>query len=77
MTIIGSSSSVVILGQGYLKSHIGVASGVTLGAAIGLGGLSVPIMGFVADHYGLTTTLWAMIAFPLSAIAFALTLPPK
>ncbi len=75
LTTIGSASTVVLLGQGYLKSRIGVASGVTLGAAIGLGGLSVPIMGMVADHYGLTVTLYSMLVFPVLALAFALTLP--
>ncbi|MGC8658649.1 MAG: MFS transporter [Desulfomonilaceae bacterium] len=75
LTTIGSSSTVVLLGQSYLRSRIGVASGVTLGAAIGLGGISVPMMGIIADHYGLTTTLYSMFVFPLLAIVLALTLP--
>ncbi len=75
LTTIGSSSTVVLLGQSYLRSRIGVASGVTLGAAIGLGGISVPLMGIIADHYGLTVTLYSMFIFPLSALALALTLP--
>ncbi|MGC8603156.1 MAG: MFS transporter [Desulfomonilaceae bacterium] len=74
-TTIGSASTVVLLGQIYLKSRIGVASGVTLGAAIGLGGLSVPIMGIIADHYNLTVTMYSMLIFPVLALAFALTLP--
>lgn len=75
LTTIGSASTVVLLGQSYLKSRIGVASGVTLGAAIGLGGLSVPIMGIIADHHGLTVALYSMLIFPVLALAFALTLP--
>jgi len=75
MTTIGSASTVVLLGQSYLRSHIGVASGVTLGAAIGLGGLSVPLMGIIADHYNLTVTLYSMFIFPILALAFAVTLP--
>ncbi|MGB9615839.1 MAG: MFS transporter [Desulfomonilaceae bacterium] len=74
-TTIGSASTVVLLGQGYLKSRIGVASGVTLGAAIGLGGLSVPLLGLIADHYGLTVTLYSMLILPVLALGFALTLP--
>jgi FSR family fosmidomycin resistance protein-like MFS transporter len=74
-TTIGSASTVVLLGQGYLKSRIGIASGVTLGAAIGLGGLSAPLLGLVADHYGLTVTLYSMLILPVLALGFALTLP--
>jgi len=74
-TTVGSASTVVLLGQGYLKSRIGVASGVTLGAAIGLGGLSVALLGLIADHYGLMIALYSMLILPILALALALTLP--
>ena len=35
---IASFSVTVVLGQAYLPNHLGLASGVTLGLAIGLGG---------------------------------------
>jgi FSR family fosmidomycin resistance protein-like MFS transporter len=70
-----SSTVSVVMGQGYLRSHIGVASGVTLGFAIGLGGLAVPLVGYIADHYDLVTALYSVIALPVVAVAIAQTLP--
>ncbi len=72
---VGGSTVCVLLGQRYLMSQIGVASGITLGLAIGLGGLAVPILGLIADHYGLTAALYSLTALPLVAIVLAATLP--
>ena len=74
-TTIGSASIAVLMGQSYLKSHIGIASGITIGSAIGMGGLGVPILGAIADSYGLVTTMYSMVALPILAGALALTLP--
>lgn len=74
-TTIGSASIAVLMGQSYLKSHIGIASGITIGSAIGMGGLGVPILGAIADSYGLVTTMYSMVALPILASALALTLP--
>ncbi|MGB6066512.1 MAG: MFS transporter [Desulfomonilaceae bacterium] len=71
-----SSTVSVVMGQGYLRSHIGVASGVTLGLAIGLGGVAVPLFGFIADHWNLGTALYSMTVFPVLALGVAQTLPP-
>lgn len=40
------------LGQDYLPSRPGTAAGVTLGLALSAGGLFMPVLGLVADHYG-------------------------
>lgn len=74
-TTIGSASIAVLMGQSYLKSHIGIASGITIGSAIGMGGLGVPVLGAIADHYGLVTTMYSMVVLPLAACALAITLP--
>lgn len=75
ITTIGSSAVLVLMGQAYLCMHLGVASGITLGLAIGLGGLAVPIFGAVADHYGLNAVLYSMVALPIVALIFAHSLP--
>lgn len=46
-------SSQVVLGQKLLAKNIGFASGVTLGLATTLGGVAQPVLGWVADNYGL------------------------
>ena len=72
---IASFSVTVVMGQAYLPSHLGLASGVTLGLAIGLGGVSATILGVAADAWGLTAALWIIAAAPVPAILLALTLP--
>jgi len=74
---VGTFSITVMLGQSYLPSRIGTASGVTLGAAIGVGGIAAPALGVVADHWGLETTMWTIAVLPLPALALALTLPGR
>jgi FSR family fosmidomycin resistance protein-like MFS transporter len=68
-------SVTVVMGQEYLPGRIGVASGFTLGLSIGLGGLAAPLLGLVADSYGLTTTLHVIAALPVVGLLMALTLP--
>jgi FSR family fosmidomycin resistance protein-like MFS transporter len=72
---IASFSVTVVLGQAYLPSHVGLASGVTLGLAIGLGGMSAVALGAVADAWGLKAVLWTMAALPVPAILLAVSLP--
>jgi FSR family fosmidomycin resistance protein-like MFS transporter len=74
---VGTFSITVMLGQSYLPSRIGTASGVTLGAAIGVGGIAAPLLGLVADHWGLQTAMWTIAVIPLPAVALALTLPRR
>jgi MFS transporter, FSR family, fosmidomycin resistance protein len=74
--VIATFSVTVVMGQEYLPGRIGVASGVTLGLSIGLGGLGAPLLGLVADAFGLDTTLYVIAILPLGALALTFTLPP-
>ena len=62
-------------GQEYLPNRLGMASGVTLGAAIGVGGALAPVLGALADAHGIEAAMWVIAALPLPALALALTLP--
>ena len=73
--VISSFSVTVVMGQEYLPNRIGVASGVTLGLAIGLGGLGAPLLGLLADAHGLERTLLLAGLLPLVGVAATLTLP--
>ncbi len=68
-------SVLVVMGQEYLPNRIGTASGVTLGLAVTAGGLAAPLLGAVADRWGLTGPLLVVAILPLLAVALALTLP--
>jgi FSR family fosmidomycin resistance protein-like MFS transporter len=72
---IASFSVTVVLGQQYLPNRLGLASGVTLGLAIGVGGLVAVALGAVADAHGLEAVLWIIAALPLPAVALAFVLP--
>ena len=74
--VIANFSITVVMGQEYLPNRLGLASGITLGAAIGFGGLAAAALGALADHTSLTTTLWVIALVPLPALLIALTLPP-
>ncbi len=67
-------SPVVVLGQKYLPNRMGLASGVTLGLAVSIGGLTTPLLGWVADQYGLSLVLTIIACVPLVAAAAAFTL---
>jgi FSR family fosmidomycin resistance protein-like MFS transporter len=56
MLPLGHSPSVV-LGQSYLPNRLGLASGVTMGLAISMGGICSPVLGKIGDNFGLTTVL--------------------
>jgi FSR family fosmidomycin resistance protein-like MFS transporter len=72
---IGNFSITVVLGEEFLPNRIGIASGVTLGAAIGIGGITAALLGGLADAAGLTPVLMVIAALPLPALACALALP--
>ena len=65
----------VVLGQAYLPRNPGMASGLIVGFAIGAGGIGASALGWVADHWGLTTALGISAAMPLAGIVAALFLP--
>jgi FSR family fosmidomycin resistance protein-like MFS transporter len=73
---ISTFSVTVIMGQAYLPSRPGLASGVTLGLAIGLGGVAATAFGVIADAFGLRAVLWGVAILPIPAILLALSLPP-
>jgi FSR family fosmidomycin resistance protein-like MFS transporter len=72
---VATFSVTVVMGQEYLPNRIGVASGVTLGLSIGLGGVGASLLGLVADRWGLSTTVYIVAALPLLGFTGALFLP--
>lgn len=75
--MIGTFGVTVVMGQEYLPARIGLAAGITMGFSIGLGGLGAPLLGVVADRYGLTTTMLTVAALPVLGLLLTLTLPSK
>jgi FSR family fosmidomycin resistance protein-like MFS transporter len=67
----------IVMGQEYLPGRIGVASGVTIGLSIGLGGVCAPLLGLLADAHGLRAVFELMVFVPLLALALAQALPAR
>lgn len=71
----GAYSAYVVLGQRYLARSIGFASGVTMGLAFSIGGMLVPVLGWVADMYGLMAAMEVITACTIGAAVCSFVLP--
>lgn len=67
--IISSNSATMAMGQSFMPQNVGMASGLILGLAMGIGGIATTFLGWVADHMGITFALH--LAFILPFFAFA------
>ncbi|WP_369134735.1 MFS transporter [Modestobacter sp. I12A-02662] len=65
----------VTLGQDYLPSRIGTASGITLGLTVSIGGLVSPLIGRVAEATSLQTALAPLILMPVLSWLLFRSLP--
>ncbi|MBD5641662.1 MAG: MFS transporter [Desulfovibrio sp.] len=70
-------SSQVVLGQQLLAKNIGFASGVTLGLSTTVGGMAQPLLGWVADSYGLPRVFMVLAAVGLAGSIFTFLLSKK
>jgi MFS transporter, FSR family, fosmidomycin resistance protein len=67
----------IVMGQEFLPGRIGIASGVTIGLSVGMGGVAAPLLGILADAQGLTTVFEVLTVFPIAALLLSLTLPVR
>ncbi|MFF4454456.1 MFS transporter [Streptomyces goshikiensis] len=65
----------VTLGQDYLPTRMGTASGVTLGLTVSVGGVASPLIGAAADATSLRTALLPLALLPLLAWILSRRLP--
>ena len=68
------TTPMVVLGQKYLPGSLGLASGVTLGLGISVGGMVSPLIGRYADANGLLATYRLLAFLPIVAALVTLTL---
>jgi FSR family fosmidomycin resistance protein-like MFS transporter len=67
----------IVMGQEFLPGRIGVASGVTIGLSVGMGGVAAPLLGILADADGLRSVFELIIVFPVAALLLSLALPVR
>lgn len=75
--IISTFAVTVVFGQELLPGSVGVASGLLMGFSIGMGGLGVTALGWVADTWGVPATLKVISVLPVFGLLLALLLPGR
>lgn len=65
----------VKLGQDYLPSRPGTASGVTLGLGVSAGGLFAPVLGAIGETRGIAAVFTVLCFVPVLALALGALLP--
>lgn len=71
-------SPMVVLGQKYLPNRVGLASGITLGLAVSVGGITAPLLGKIGDLFSLEATFYTIAVISLIPLIASFPLPqPK
>ena len=73
--VVGTFGVTMVLSQLYLPRHVGLASGLSVGLAMGVGGVAAVVLGAVADSIDLQTALVISAAAPAIGVGFCLRLP--
>ena len=74
--VLHSSGAITMaMGQSYMPQNLGMASGLILGLAMGVGGIGTMILGWVADKWGLHFTLHITFILPLLSLLTFLFVP--
>ena len=74
-TTVSSFGLTTVMGQEYLPTRIATSSGLTVGFAMGLGGVAAVLLGVVADSIDLRAALLVVAFAPLLGVLVALRLP--
>ncbi len=67
----------VVFGQSLAPVSAATVSSLMMGFAWGTGGLSVPLVGMIADRAGIAPTLAGLALMPIAAAALTLPLPAR
>jgi FSR family fosmidomycin resistance protein-like MFS transporter len=67
----------VVFGQALAPISAATVSSLMMGFAWGVGGFSVPVVGAIADRYGIEPTLFGLAFIPLVAAAVSMLLPER
>ena len=73
--IVGTFGVTMVLSQLYLPRHIGMASGLSVGLAMGIGGVAAVVLGAVADAIDLRAALTIAAVAPALGVLVSLRLP--
>ena len=66
--------STVALGMDYIPRHLGMASGLSYGVAVCVGGVAEPFLGLAGDAVGLVPVMLVLAAVPLASAVLGVVL---
>lgn len=75
MCVVGTFGVTMVLSQLYLPRHVGMASGISIGLAMGIGGIAAVVLGAVADAVDLKTALTISACAPALGVILCVLLP--
>lgn len=76
-TLISSFATTLVLSQEMMPGYEGMASGLTIGFTIGLGGLGVTLLGYIADLQGVPAVFTVLSTLPVIGGLLSLGLPGR
>jgi FSR family fosmidomycin resistance protein-like MFS transporter len=74
--VIGTFGVSLVMSQEYMPARVGMASGLSIGLAIGLGGVAALTLGAIADAVDLEAALLCTALGPALALFVSMFLPP-
>jgi FSR family fosmidomycin resistance protein-like MFS transporter len=75
--VVSTFAPAIVLAQSLMPRHIGMASGLMMGFAIGTGGLGLILLGGIADARGVPFVIHLLAIIPALAAAMTLPLPDR
>lgn len=72
-----SYPSAVAMGQSFVPHHLGMASGLSFGVMVCIGGLMTPVFGLIGDYFGLQVVMLCVTAVALIGIIITLFIPKR
>lgn len=73
--MVSSFSTTIVMAQEAMPGHIGMASGLTIGFSIGLGGVGATLLGHIADMFGIPAVFTLLALLPLAGLLCTFFLP--
>lgn len=73
--VVGTFGLIQVMTQEYMPTRLGLASGISIGFAIGLGGVAAAVLGAIADSIDLEAAMYVSAVVPALAIPLTLLLP--
>lgn len=70
-----SYPSAIAMGQSFVPHHLGMASGLSFGVMVCIGGLMTPVFGLIGDYFGLQVVMLCVTAIALLGIIITLFIP--